>query len=44
MKLTTTPVRAATAHDEAACTVFRDDRLPAVLVRFSHQHEDVAVQ
>jgi hypothetical protein len=44
MKLTTTPVQVATGHDEEGCLVFGDDRLLAVLVRLSNQHEDVAGQ
>jgi hypothetical protein len=41
MSLTFTlqPVRVATGHDEDGCLVFTDDRLAAVLVRLSDQHE-----
>jgi hypothetical protein len=44
MKVRTTPVRVATGHDEEGYLVFADDRLLAVLVRLSNQHEDVAGQ
>jgi hypothetical protein len=37
--LTMTPVRVATGADEEGCLVFSDDRLVAVLVRLSDQHE-----
>ena len=42
MTLSTTPVRVATGHDEEGCLVFVDDRLLAVLVRLSEEHEDAA--
>jgi hypothetical protein len=33
------PVRVATGADEDGCLVFSDDRLVAILVRLSDQHE-----
>lgn len=42
MALTFQPVRVANGHDEEGLLVFADDRLVAVLVRLSQEHEDLA--
>ena len=39
MTLTTKPVRVSTGADEDGRLVFSDDRLVAILVRLSDQHE-----
>ena len=42
MTLTLQPVWVANGHDEEGLLVFADERLVAVLVRLSQEHEDLA--
>jgi hypothetical protein len=42
VKLTTTPIRVGTDHDEEGCLLFAKDRLVAVLVRLSDEHGEMA--
>lgn len=44
MSLTLQPVRVANGHDEEGLLVFAEDRLVAVLVRLSDEHEAMAGQ
>jgi hypothetical protein len=44
MRLTLQPVRVATGHDEEGLLVFAEDRLVAVLVRLTEEHDDLTGQ